>query len=290
VWRRSALRKGEADAEEKWPNHRLALIIRGWPFPAIMSGLGPGALSDGVCMVISCYLDDSGTTADSAHLTIAGYIAHPADWALFEKESNDLFAKEGVREPFHGTEFFHRQKQFKGWDFYGQTAFAFDWFGIAAKHVKHGITIALPRKKFSDFKKETGLEPSLSIYGQAFKSLIRKMLERRNLSDVIRVGGISFFVEAGNNNNDEILHWFNRMRAHEDNATYFKSLTFLTKDACYAIQLADYLAFFSRRFANEYTGQGIKEMHQLLDIAKEKVDTIGLLADGFMRKEDWEGG
>jgi L-ribulose-5-phosphate 3-epimerase UlaE len=56
-----------------------------------------------------------------------------------------------------------------------------------------------------------------------------------------------FLVETGNNNNSEIGNFFHKMTKQPAFEGSLRSISFVTKDSCRAIQLADFFAFYSRR-------------------------------------------
>jgi hypothetical protein len=58
---------------------------------------------------------------------------------------------------------------------------------------------------------------------------------------------ISFVIEGGNKNDNNILNVFNAVRRKYKLENKLKSISFMNKDSSKALQLADFFAFFSRR-------------------------------------------
>jgi hypothetical protein len=233
--------------------------------------------------MLSFYLDDAGTGPDSEHLTIAGYVADDQHWNKFEQASNRLFKNEKLKDAFHAKDFFDHDGQFSEWDPLRRVGFSFEWFNIAVEHMPsaRGITMSASHAKYKEVKRQTGLGASVSLYCHCFKSILDYMLQKSALSGSIDKEGMSIFIESGNKNNTEIHQWFNKWRQNSVVERLFKPLIFLGKTDCRAIQLADYLAFFSKRFSNEFTSKQRKEMNEFLKTAKDKIPTTGLLVDEF---------
>jgi hypothetical protein len=63
--------------------------------------------------------------------------------------------------------------------------------------------------------------------------------------------GVSFRVEKGNKNNADIEQRFEGFADHQKLVDIIKSMRFVDKAHSAAIQLADFLAFYSRRHAEK---------------------------------------
>lgn len=50
------------------------------------------------------FLDDSGTDARSARITMAGYVALAHRWAIFDKRAKKLYARYGITQ-LHASDF-----------------------------------------------------------------------------------------------------------------------------------------------------------------------------------------
>lgn len=231
-------------------------------------------------VVLICYLDDSGTTRDSPYITLAGYISSAEAWSKFEEETSLLFRQEKITS-FHAKEFFDRKKQFSNWTAGDQVCFAYKWFEFAKSDIMRGITMSLPREKYDLMKQTTGRNASTSIYGHSFQEIVNQLRADWLVGPKIKTSGVSFLVEAGNKNNQEIFNWFNGSREKDENKEILRNLSFIGKTDCFAIQLADYLAFFSRRYSVAFDDPRGRKMDALLDIAKEAVNTLGFMGDEF---------
>ncbi len=227
-----------------------------------------------------CYLDDSGTDGTTPTIVMAGYIARLAQWRGFEREANRLFKRSKV-ERFHAKEFHDGKEAFAGWSAAKQLAFVQEWFDIAEKHVLAGITVSMVRETYEHYRKEHRMLPNWSAYGNCFDQLLNFLLADDKVGPAILDDGLSLFVEAGTKANDGVVDIFNKRKAG-DGALFLHQLSLIDKNACRAIQLADFLAFYSRRHGTDYVLETGKGMSPFLELAKGKVRIVAQLADGFV--------
>jgi hypothetical protein len=108
----------------------------------------------------------------------------------------------------------------------------------------------------------------------------------------IRIGraanteGVAFVLECGHENNPEAEKEFYWVREHYNLQGVLRSISFVPKDSCRAIQLADLIAFYSRRdgvvFLKAQTDKSeTYEMDIMLKIILEGVPHRGFVATGF---------
>ncbi len=104
-------------------------------------------------------------------------------------------------------------------------------------------------KDWSDVKRQTAGNERMSLFGVVFAAILLKLHSGNPLSQLIQEHGLAFKVESGHRNNDEIEQYFHRMSKKEHYEGTLKSIEFVDKHSSRAIQLADFLAFHSRRRA-----------------------------------------
>jgi hypothetical protein len=104
--------------------------------------------------------------------------------------------------------------------------------------------------------------------------------------------GLCILVEAGHSKRDNgILQLFKKLQEKPE-YSWLKNISFIQKDFCAAIQLADLLAFYSRRYADSWLDYeaGVKaklpRMDPILECAKEEIRTIGNLAEEFVATKE----
>jgi len=227
--------------------------------------------------MLQCYLDDSGTDGVSPIITLAGYLARSNSWEQFEKQSAVLFKKKSLKY-YHSKKFYDGKKPFKNWDRKKKDKFIKDWFDISNMQVLRGITMSLPSEVYNKRREEFDVNHNVSPLGQCFTQLLIQLSKDNAIWYLMKSVGLEIFVEAGNKNNAGILEWFNKKRESNDElGQILKSLSFADKQSCHAIQLADFLAFFSRRYAvdNFVNGADEEQMHPYLILARHRVTTLG---------------
>lgn len=232
-------------------------------------------------IMIRCYLDDSGTDGGQPTVTMAGYLAPYKAWKSYERAARKHFKASGV-EFFHAKEFHDRKRQFEGWTLTQKDAFIHGWVDIGHDHGLTGITVSMAREKFERHKKEHSRHLKTSAYGHCFDCLINFLLSDDQVGGQILEHGLSFMVEAGTKGNAGVVEIFNKRR-QRDAAPYLQQLSLIDKRSCYAVQFADFLAFYSRRHGSHYIKQGDITMPPYLYLAKEKIRTIAQLAGGFVQ-------
>lgn len=216
-----------------------------------------------------CYLDDSGTS-DSSIVTLAGFVARHTDWLKFELSWEDVLSGANV-EVLHTKEFHDTKPPFKGWSRLKKRDFVDSLFAIAAGKmggISASVRISDIKKTKIDIQKLHQMSPICVSFGLILAQVYQKICRDPSFK------GLSVFVEAGNKNNKEIEKYFNNI----SNASIFegklKSIQFINKNHCRAIQIADFLAFYSRRHMQRFDKYGkaiILPSCQFLDIIERHV-------------------
>lgn len=201
-------------------------------------------------LVYVCYLDDS-TAELSPVQTLAGYVARLDGWRAFEADADAICKSMGV-DILHAKEFQDTKGCFKGWSGARKLQFIDMLYTAAAGRVDFGISRSILKEEYRKRQRELGLNKSTSAYGVAFASIVFTAVCDNTLSPFIVRDGMSFIVEAGHNNNEEIHNHYHRIKDHQVFADGLRSLTFARKEDSRAIQLADFYAFYSRRLTTRY--------------------------------------
>jgi hypothetical protein len=99
--------------------------------------------------------------------------------------------------------------------------------------------------------------------------------------------GLAYLLECGHENNSEVEKEFAAIkRQHKDIRNLMHSISFVNKDSCRAIQLADLLAFYSRRdsaaqFEARQKGRDSYEIDIMIKIITEGLPHLGFVATDF---------
>lgn len=199
-------------------------------------------------IVFQCYLDDSGTSGLPI-VTMAGFVAHMHLWEELEPKFDEVLERYGV--PILHTKEFHDTKgSFAGWSKLKKRTFAEELFTVA--HGKMlGLSMSTRKRAWAEEQKETGQLPSMSAYGVCFSAILMQVVTEPQLGKHLRETGVSFLVESGNKNNAEIEQLFHSLTKMPQFKGCLRSISFINKDACRAIQVADFFAFYSRRYMRD---------------------------------------
>jgi len=200
-------------------------------------------------VVLVCYLDDSGEEAECI-VTCAGYLSFADEWQKFEAEARDFFNFEGV-EYLHTVDLHQRRDQFDGWDTPRTQRFAQNFFSILNRHVGLGFEFSVLKTRFKEMKAVHCVKREGSAYAFCFKGIVDRIVKNEGFLSVIDEPGVdlSFVVEAGNKNNQDILEIFKDYRKKDPRR--FAGLVFEKKKTHIALQAADFLAYYSRRIRNK---------------------------------------
>lgn len=199
--------------------------------------------------MLVCYLDDSGDENDPIQ-TLAGLVGTVDAWQEFEAVSRQVFDAIGLRT-LHTVDLYHRRGEFKGWDSSQTESFANSFFDIVRKFAGFGIEASVLKRTFEEGKASYRLKREGSPLGMCFRVLLSRIVNDEGFlaAEEIEGANLSFVVESGHKNNNEILSRFNVIKAMDPQR--FGSLEFEDKNSRVALQAADFLAYFSRRIRTE---------------------------------------
>jgi hypothetical protein len=125
-------------------------------------------------MLLTAYLDESGTHNASPISVMAGYLGTAAQWRVFDADWVALLQTAGVRH-VHAVDLFKRTRQFRGWPAEQLNAFAVQLDGLIARHLELGFSIVV---RDDDYRKiyVEGAKPRRSRldskYGVCFRACL----------------------------------------------------------------------------------------------------------------------
>jgi hypothetical protein len=203
---------------------------------------------------------------------MAGFAAALHLWEEMEPTFDEILTRYEV-PVLHAKQFHDTDGYFKNWRKVKKHSFVEELFGAA--HGKMlGLSVTARKKEFAKEKAKTGKVPNMSAYGVCFSAIMCRAVFEPQLGASVRKDGISFLVESGNKNNDELRQFFDQYARHEKFSPFLKSLTFIPKTSCRAIQVADFFAFYSRRHMrnhDRFTGKLALPMESYLGTIKRHV-------------------
>lgn len=200
-----------------------------------------------------CYLDDS-YASDGVVMSLAGYAATEEQWASLEKEIDNLFRAFGV-DALHAMEFHRRKGCFAGWNKAKRRAFV-EGLGLMTRDLTLAMSVHVNRKNYRARQEELNLNAGMSAYCVGFSAIVHTVARGNSLWEQVDREGLRFVVEHGNPNNAEIAIHFEMLRTHGLYGDCLKAIEFSRKNGSRAIQLADFFAFYSRRWADRSLAAG----------------------------------
>jgi hypothetical protein len=201
--------------------------------------------------VLTCYLDDSGT-GEEPILNMSGYIAPDDKWATFESTAREIFSDFGISQ-LHAKEFNDTKEQFKGWSRRKKVTFVLRLYAELRTSRALGIDVGMTRSAYHRARHEVGHLPNESRYGSCFRQIVETIMKSDMMKyhAAVHKATLSFVVEAGNKNDADLLRVFDEMKFspnHRGVVDVMRSIVFANKGSTIALEMADFLAFHSRRY------------------------------------------
>jgi hypothetical protein len=236
-------------------------------------------------LVLVCYLDDSGKDPQNRATTLAGYVARDTAWQAFEKKVEPVFKRHGV-SLLHAKELEATDGEFKGWKVLKKQAFVAEICSTLAKHSMLGVSMSAIKKTYDRQAKKSCRKRTNRPYTFCMNVIIDWLLRDIRTGRAAWTEGVALILECGHENNPEAEQAFHSLRKKYKLEGVLHSISFVPKEDCRAIQMADLLSFYSRREANakekaERTGRKAQEMEQMLKIITEKGPFRGFVATDF---------
>jgi Protein of unknown function (DUF3800) len=162
-------------------------------------------------MVLTAYLDESGTHDDSPISVMAGYVGTAAQWKHLKADWAALVAKAGVRH-IHAVELFKRTEQFTRWKPEEVNILAISLDNVIARHLQLGFSVVV---RDDDYRNIYGAGPHPkrphkdTKYGVCFRaclafvpSFIASELELVGQTAMAELTTLNFALEAGPKSGD----------------------------------------------------------------------------------------
>lgn len=209
--------------------------------------------------MLTCYLDDSDNDRGPV-MALGGYVQTDITWTSFEVAAGELLSRYQVKT-LHGKDFDAGRGPFKHWPGSKKATFVDDLYRIAGAHSIVGAISVVDKEDFKNLR-AVGEFSNLSPLGVAFSSLVSNMILKDfadwPMGEDLRV---SFVVESGHQNNGNLVRYFDWLKKNPIFSNRLGTISFTGKHDCVAIQLADFLAFHTRKAAQGWRVAGYpKEM------------------------------
>ncbi len=197
--------------------------------------------------VLLCYLDDSGKDAQNPITTLAGFIAKDDEWRRFETEVEPTFTKYGVKV-LHTKDLHHTTGEFTNWKVLQKQFFVSGICRALSQRVPLGVSMSALKGIYKTRATESNRKRTVSPYTFCLSVIIDWILRDIRVGRSVHAEGVTFILERGHQNNAEAEDYFHSVRRlFPELEGVLRSIEFVSKESCRAIQAADLLAFYSRR-------------------------------------------
>lgn len=240
-------------------------------------------------VVLVCYLDDSGKDRENPITTIAGYVAREDAWQAFEAEVNPICDSKGV-QVLHAMELHRTESYFEGWTILQKQAFIARLGQVASRHLMMGLSMSALKGSYQDHARHraSGEKPRQTVtpYAFCFEAIIDWLLTDIRIGRAVNTEGVAVILECGHENNGQAEKEFYWIQEKHKLHNVLRSISFVPKTACRAIQYADLLAYYSRRdgvkiLNAQKSGNESYERDMMLKIISENVPHRAFVATGF---------
>ena len=234
-----------------------------------------------------CYLDDSGKDPQNRITTVAGYIATEEQWRAFEIEVEPIFGNYDVNV-LHAKDLHHTDGCFEDWSVLKKQAFVARICTVLSHHVPVGVTMSALKETYGSRAKESNRKRTVTPYTFCHNVIVDWILRDVLVGRLAHTEGLSFVLERGHQNNVEAEQNFYDVRKLHGLEGVLRSIAFVPKENCRAIQMADLLAFYSRRHGVEMEKTTVNERARahrspgtMMNIITERVPHRAFVATDF---------
>lgn len=200
-------------------------------------------------MVITGYLDESGTHGGATLSVMAGFIADARQWRKFEKRAGKLFARYRV-DVFHTIDVRRTDKDFAGWPVDRKITFLDEFHHIINETLEHGVAAVLREEDYAYY---LGLPWPAKARKDTRYALMFRACMADFLDTVIQTPHwrdqpeprLNLVVECGHPNAPDLIRLYNGIKAKFGGPSNkaLSGLTFEPKTDCLPLAAADLFAY-----------------------------------------------
>jgi uncharacterized protein DUF3800 len=199
-------------------------------------------------MILTAYLDESGTHGDAELSVMAGFVGDARQWRKFEKRSLKLFRRFKV-DIFHTIDIRRTDKDFAGWTVDRKIEFLDEFQHIINETTEHGYAAILSSKDYEYYAK---LQWPRGIRKDSKYAILFRAVFAAVVGNVVAVPRWAFgeepklkvVLESGHKNSQDVLRVYNWANSRfGDRSSALSGLTFETKQNCLPIAAADLFAY-----------------------------------------------
>jgi len=231
--------------------------------------------------VLFCYLDDSGKDPQNRITTLAGYIAKEDQWRDFEVAVEPIFDELGVSVS-HAKDLHNTDGEFAGWSVLKKQSFIARICRVLSRYAVLGVSMSVLKETYEARAAESGRVRTVTPYAFCFSVIMEWLLTDVRVGRLVHTDGVSFILELGHENNPEAEEQFHWIRKHHKLENVLRSICFVGKEGSRAIQMADLLAFYSRRHGAAMERAPIQERANVSPVTMINIITEATAHRGFV--------
>ena len=236
-------------------------------------------------MLVS-YLDDSGKDPQNRDTCIGGYAAPEETWAMFERDAEPIFQQYLGDDPLHAVDLYHGNGRFDGWKVIQKQAFVAKLcLKLYPLQSVAGVSFSVRKKPYAKRAAE-GLargdrKRTVTPYTFCMTAILNWLMTDVRVGKIANEDGLALILEDGNEHNNEAkqsLDTIRELHALES----VRSLSFVSKTSCRAIQMADLFAYYTRRHNQKVEGPDHKpQVDPVLQVLIEGLQHRTFIATDF---------
>ena len=204
-------------------------------------------------VIMTVYLDESGTHEGSAATVMAGLMANTKQWQRCERALKRVKKAYGFKI-FHAKDFRALRGEFAGWS-EARCIGCLNELGIACSDLMLMATCALPNAAYDAHYRNGDRPKKLRLdtkYGLCFRYLLYQFVGeavRRTAEKHISKAQIHFVLESGHPNGGDAQRIFSEVKADIGRMGFdiLKTISFAGKHEADPLMVADFLAFGTYR-------------------------------------------
>jgi hypothetical protein len=222
----------------------------------------PYLLAERWVVVLVCYLDDSGKDPQNAITTLAGFAATDKQWEAFEVEVEPIFSGYNV-SVLHTKDLHHTDGEFEGCERLKKQAFVARISMAMARHKLVGYSFSALKEAYQAHALDRAPQRTSTPYAFCFNRILDWVLRDVRVGKIANTEGATFILECGHEHNPDAQRCFNAVRREHNLEKILQSISFVGKESCRAIQIADLLAFYTRRHGVAMEAAPIEERSEI---------------------------
>jgi hypothetical protein len=178
---------------------------------------------------------------------------------------------------------------FKGWSVLRKQAFVAQICLARSQTLIMGLSMSALKSRYAQRASESDRKRTVTPYTFCFNVIIDWIMRDYRLGGAAKKEGVALIIEIGHENNPEAEQQFYEIRKLHKIDDVLRSISFVPKNDCRAIQLADLFAFYSRRNSaalEKAKREGKEELkvETMLRIITEGLPHRGFVATEFVQK------